>query len=241
MNCEKCVELLSDFYDGTLAVEERAQLHAHLGGCLSCADVRDELHSIVSVAQASRGHLVAPPNERALWLRIRNTIEVDLEAQRRAESWADAASASRREGFLSGLFGKRWSLSLSQLAGTVAAIAIGTSLITTYGVQRLVNGGQSNVVQTENMRPADRSTLRRNMNPDQMLAIEYLKQRVEQRKARWNPQIRAAFDRNLGVIDETVNECLLTLDREPHDEVSEDALNMALRDKMQLLREFSEL
>jgi hypothetical protein len=42
------------------------------------------------------------------------------------------------------------------------------------------------------------------------------------------------------VIDQAVNESLSALDRNPHDEVSEEMLNAALRDKMELLREFSE-
>ncbi|MCA1817300.1 MAG: hypothetical protein LC746_13075 [Acidobacteria bacterium] len=71
--------------------------------------------------------------------------------------------------------------------------------------------------------------------------IEYLKQRVEQRRARWDPRVSETFDRNMGVIDETVNEMLKELDERPHDEVSEEALNAAMRDKIELLKEFSEL
>lgn len=73
------------------------------------------------------------------------------------------------------------------------------------------------------------------------MMIEYLKQRVDERKVRWNPRMRQAYEQNMSVIDQTVNEMLQDLDRRPHDEVSEKALNAAMRDKMELLKEFSEL
>ncbi len=238
MNCEKCHELLSDFLDGTMVNENRTLLSAHLNECLNCACVREELHSIIGVAHESRDIYAAPPNERALWLRIRNTIEAELGEQQRAAG--RAASESPRESFLGRWMNRRWALSLPQLAGTVAGIAIGASLLTTYGVQKLWSANQPSIaVNTQTVVPF-RNT-RRNLNPDQMLTIEYLKGRVEQRKARWNPSMRESFDRNLSVIDATVNDALTTLDQAPHDEVSDETLNTALRDKMELLKEFSEL
>jgi hypothetical protein len=74
----------------------------------------------------------------------------------------------------------------------------------------------------------------------QQARISYLQQRVEQRKAAWNPRMRDSFDRSLVVIDQAVVGSLDELKRNPHDEVSEEMLNSALRDKMELLREFSE-
>jgi hypothetical protein len=66
-------------------------------------------------------------------------------------------------------------------------------------------------------------------------------QRVEQRKTRWNPRLREAFERNLSVIDAAVNDSLQQLDATPHDVVSEEALDAAMRDKKELLREFASL
>jgi hypothetical protein len=235
MDCEKCSDLLGDFLDGTLGDDDGALLSAHLEECLGCGCVRDEIRSIVSVAAESREHFVAPPNERALWLRVRNTIEAELNAQQRAAAAVAGASAARREreNFLTRLMNKRWALSLPQLTAAVVAIVVGVSVITTVGMQRLAG-------QTAKLEPP---TMRREkkLNPDQMVAIEYLMKRVEERKGRWNPRMREAFDRNLGIIDATVSDSLKELDESPHDEISEETLNAALRDKMELLREFSEL
>lgn len=236
MDCEKCSDLLGDFLDGTLAGDDHTLLSTHLDDCLGCACVRDELRAIVSTAAETREHFVAPPNERALWLRVRNTIEAELSAQQRAASAAAGASAAlrARENFVARLMNKRWALSLPQLTAAVVAIVIGVSVITTVGIQRLT-AGQTLKPETQAARGVKK------LNPDQLVAIEYLMQRVEERKGRWNPRMREAFDRNLGIIDATVSDSLKELDESPHDEISEEALNAALRDKMELLREFSEL
>ncbi|HYO99662.1 MAG TPA: zf-HC2 domain-containing protein [Pyrinomonadaceae bacterium] len=240
MECEKCSELLGDFLDGTLAGDDHALLGAHLDECLGCACVRDEIRSIVSTAAESREHFVAPPNERALWLRVRNTIEAELGAQQRAAAAAasSSAAANEQENFLTRLMNKRWALSLPQLTAAVAAIVVGVAVVTTVGMQRLGanNGGDGIKGNIATERGGTRK-----LNSDQVVAIEYLMKRVEERKGRWNPRMREAFDRNLGIIDAAVSDSLKELDASPHDEISEEALNAALRDKMELLREFSEL
>jgi hypothetical protein len=53
--------------------------------------------------------------------------------------------------------------------------------------------------------------------------------------------MRETFDRNLQVIDQTVNDSLNSLSQNPHDEVSEEMLNAALNEKLSLLKEFAEL
>ena len=94
MNCEKCQELLSEFLDGTLGHREHAALSAHLAACPACALARQEFHAIISAARDSRDHLYSPPDERALWLRVRSTVE--SEGRR-------AATAPAREGLWSRL------------------------------------------------------------------------------------------------------------------------------------------
>jgi len=75
----------------------------------------------------------------------------------------------------------------------------------------------------------------------QQQLISYWNQRVEFNKARWNPEMRETFDRNLQVIDQAVNESFEALTLNPHDEVSEEMLNAALSEKLSLLKEFAAL
>ncbi|HEU4509606.1 MAG TPA: hypothetical protein VFR78_15280, partial [Pyrinomonadaceae bacterium] len=58
---------------------------------------------------------------------------------------------------------------------------------------------------------------------------------------RWSAEMRETFDRNMRVIDEAVTTSLNELNKNPHDEVSEQMLNESLNDKLALLKEFSDL
>jgi hypothetical protein len=53
--------------------------------------------------------------------------------------------------------------------------------------------------------------------------------------------MRAAFDRNLFEIDQAVNDYTQILQKDPDDQLSEEMLDSALTEKMNLLRQFSEL
>ncbi|MGB7923497.1 MAG: zf-HC2 domain-containing protein [Pyrinomonadaceae bacterium] len=249
MNCEKCQDLLSDLLDDALSPEDQSTLNAHLEECLSCFAVRDELNSIVSFCRDCRGEYVAPPNERAMWLRIRNTVENE-----RTVAAAATAGRSAREVALAGgeswwsrLMNRSWELSLSQMTGAVAAIAVAVALVTAFSMQRMQQSadGTSASART-NITSASAASTAITSNVDdrmrqQQLAIDYWNQRIAERKARWSPQMREAFDRNMGVIDQAVNYSRDELRRNPHDEVSEEMLNSALNDKMELLREFADL
>jgi hypothetical protein len=238
MNCENCQELMSELLDGAVPAGPRAEVNTHLAVCAECASVREELASIIGVAHDSRAVLSAPPNERALWLRIRNTIEAETPADAATAARARAADAPARESFWSRLAGRRLVLSLPQAATAAAGVAVAVALLTTFGMRSSLDGGSwSQDGQQQAAAPAARSV---RQNPDMMM-IDYLRQRVDERKARWNPRMRQAFDQNMSVIDQTVNDMLHDLDRRPHDEVSEKALNAAMRDKIDLLKEFSEL
>lgn len=234
MNCETCHELLSDFIDGVLSSGERAQVTRHLAECPLCAGMSEELSSIVSTAHEAREHFVAPPDERAMWLRIRD--EIEPEARANAHAAAARGNRTASAGFWSNFFGRRWALSLPQLATVTVGVAVAVALVTASGMRALLDRGKASG-QSQQARVAHRQA----MNPDDALMVEYLKQRVEQRRVRWDPRMRETFDRNMNVIDETVNEMMKELDERPHDEVSEETLNAAMRDKMELLKEFSEL
>jgi hypothetical protein len=251
MNCEECQELLSDFLDGDLTGEGHASLSAHLEECLSCLGARDELHSIVSFCRDCRGEEATPPNERALWIRIRNTIEAEQGAAARTAAAAAAGPArnAQPKSRWSRFMDRSWELSFSQMTGAIAAIAIAVALATVFGMRTMQGGvgqnrqetlavGRSQPVQPMTPSAVDATDDRMRQ---QQLAIEYWNQRVEQRKARWNPQIREAFERNVSVLDQTVEDSRRVLSQNPHDEVYEEMLNTALNDKMELLKEFSDM
>jgi anti-sigma factor RsiW len=249
MNCEKCQELFSDFLDDAMSDADQATFNAHLEECLQCFNVHAELNSIVSFCRDHRGEYDAPPNEGALWVRIRNTVESGALAASAAAA-QNPMQAARRENWWSRVTGHSWELSLPQMATAVVAIIVFASLATVFSLRglqsnsatastNLNSSGSQTVALTTNggskvFEPRDRLW-------QQQQEINYLIQVVDQHKAHWNPQVRADFERNLNLLDETVNESLEKLSERPHDDVTEEMLNSALSDKMQLLKEFSDL
>lgn len=241
MNCEKCQEQLSEYLDGTLAASRRALLSGHLADCADCAEARDELALIVGAARECRDELYTPPDSRAMWLRISNVIEGERALRPAA---AAAAATPRRESPWSRVFRRRWELTLPQMAAAVAAICVSVSFITAVGVRGLVDAQTAREAQQQQAAAArpvvEGSYPQGTYLRQQQARISYLQQRVEQRKAAWNPRMRESFQRSLDVLDQAVVDSLDELKRNPHDEVSEETLNAALRDKLELLREFGE-
>lgn len=228
MNCETCQELIHDLLDGSISQTDESTLNTHLRQCLDCDSVRQDLASIVGFCRTQRGLYEAPPNEHAMWLRIRNVIEAENPSR-------VAAKSEPRQSFLGGILGRSWELSLPQLAGLVAAVVLFVSLATVVGVRRWDSeAGPVTPVQAEASNVNDRVWQRQQ-------AINYWNQRVELNKARWSAEMRETFDRNLKVIDEAVTTSLNELNKNPHDEVSEQMLNDSLNDKLALLKEFSDL
>ena len=228
MNCETCQELIHDLIDGSISQTDESTLNTHLRQCLDCDSVRQDLASIIGFCRTQRGQYEAPPNEQALWLRIRNVIEAENPGQ-------TAVNPVPQRSLLGRLMGHTWELSLPQLATSAVAIVVLVSLVTVVGIRRW--GGSGTPVtptQLETSNLNDRVWQRQQV-------INYWNQRVELNKARWSPEMRATFDRNMKLIDDAVANSLEELKRNPHDEVSEQMLNESLNDKLTLLRDFSDL
>lgn len=232
MNCEKCQELISDLLDGSINTQDKAFLSTHLDECLDCSDVRTDLEAIVSFCHSHRGEYEAPPNEHALWLRIRNVVEVGSQVT------APSTPATRSK--VAAWFGRTWELSLPQLAASVAAIVLVVSLSTVVGLKRWQSGSVTQQTASSGALSAAAENIMERTRQQQHL-IEYWNQRVEMNKARWSPQMRETFDRNLKVIDQAVNVSMAELSKNPHDEVSEEMLNAALNEKLSILKEFADL
>lgn len=238
MECWNCQALLSELIDGALVGDERTNVEAHLAQCAACARVRDELSVIVLAARDCHAYPLTPPDERRIWMRIRNQM---IAEQQQRENARAAAPTPSRTGWLAQALNKKWQLSLPQLSAAMAAIIVVVSLVTALALNALQRGtaSRADIVRSDaaSVRPVALDDYLR----QQQLAIEYWQQRVNERRVRWNPKMREAFDRNMQVIDQAVQNSLRELERNPHDEVSEEMLNVALREKMELLREFSEL
>ena len=229
MNCDTCQELIHDLLDGSISHSDESILNTHLTDCLDCDSVRQDLASIVGFARTRRGEYEAPPNEQALWLRIRNVIEAEQSAQ-------TVVQHDKRPSFLGRLMGRSWQLSLPQLAGLTAAIVLFVSLTTIVGVRRWGSG-----VPGEPPRISETASNVNDRIWQQQQVINYWNQRIETSKARWTQDTRDSFERSLLAIDDRVAQSLEELKRNPHDEFSEQMVNAAMNDKLEFLKDYSDL
>jgi len=230
MNCETCQELIHDLVDGSISQSDESILNTHIKDCLDCESVRQDLASIVGFARTRRGEYEAPPNEQALWLRIRNVVEAE-------QLGNSVASSERQPAFWERLMGRSWELSLPQLVASTAAIVLLVSLTTVVGLRRW---GTTDIPMTQGTAIVGTSDISDRISQREQ-ALSYWKQRVEINRARWNPEMRDVFDRNMSTIDEAVANSLNELKKNPHDDVSEQMLNEAMNDKLALLKKFSDL
>jgi hypothetical protein len=65
-----------------------------------------------------------------------------------------------------------------------------------------------------------------------------MSQTVEQRKNSWDPELRSAFERNLLYVDQSLIECRHQLNDNPADDVSQELMLNAYREKVRLLASF---
>ena len=239
MNCEKCQEILSEFIDGELEENMSAEVETHLTLCRECAELHEDFAGILLMCEKKVvTEEAAPPNPQAMWCRINNIIESEVKPEIQQET---VKKQKRRI----------WSFSFSQLATAVIGIAIISSLLTFVGLQNAkvpddVAGKSTpptffqRALIKVGLAETPKQARERKMR-EQQAAIEYWNQRIQARRLQWNKNLRDAFDRNLREIDQVVSEYTQILEENPQDELSGEMLDSALNEKMDLLRELSDL
>lgn len=256
MDCSKCHDLLTDLLDNTLTGDDRRLLDTHFEECVTCTGVHADLDRIIALARRGRGEHAAPPDGQALWLRIREHVEEDMEWAQETR-FATPASATRgasgtgsaQDNWWSRLWNARWEFSAPQVTGALAALlgvvvlatAIGTSALKDSGIGASLaqsDGTVSGLVPRTNVNPIESINYNENVRRQQS-DIDYWRRRVEENRDRLPPRMRDSLDRTLGQLDQDVSFSLEELQRNPNDEVSEQMLNRALQDKIEILRELS--
>ena len=223
MICKQCQELISDYIDGLLELGEQVKIERHLADCEPCRAVRDDLLQIVHFSHQLPEH--APSG--ALWARIQS----DISQERPAGFW------SRAGAWWAQLKTRNFNLSIPQMVASAAALAI----IISVGVLitgRNVAHDQSTVASVTGV---NTNNLQRLSNPDiQQLEqdVSRLSETIEQRKSAWNPELRAAFDRNMYYVNQSLAECRHQLNDNPSDDVSQELMLNAYREKVRLLEGF---
>lgn len=226
--------------DSELDDARAAAVREHLAVCTACAKICEELAAILDICKVEPADEIVPPNSRAMWCRINNMIESEI----KTEPLPPIDPPRRRI----------WRFSLPQLASAVLCIALVSSLLTVVAIRNYMAPGADDLTS----RSVESQTLFERMMAkigiidtpqqarirriaEQKAAIEYWNHRVEERRAMWDARMREAFDRNLNIINESVNDYTVILEKDPDDEITGEMLDSALQDKVDLLRTFAEL
>ncbi|MCA1622482.1 MAG: zf-HC2 domain-containing protein [Acidobacteria bacterium] len=244
MNCEQCQELISVYLDNELEAKDSMSVQTHLALCAGCAKVCEDFAAILDFCETDD---FLPPNPKALWCRINNIIETEVKAEFQLENTEQQV----KKDLFARVFRNPWQFSFSQVASLVLGIALVSSLLTVIGVKNFYSAsgdyatnaapsvfekvlGKFGLVETFQQ-------VRERRIKEQQARIEYWNKRVETRRANWERHLREAFDRNLNEIDQVVFEYDKILQENPQDELSGEMLDSALDEKVELLRQFSEL
>lgn len=247
MNCKQCQELLSPFLDNELESEIALKVQTHLSGCVACAKMCEDFASILEFCGDTPTGNVLPPNPKALWCRINNIIESEVHAELLKEQKDQIPEQPEKRGF----WGSGWKMSVPQIVSSVLGIALISSLLTFVGFKNYSTStndyrtsaelsvfekvlGKIGLIET----PLQK---RERLVKERLAAVDYWNKRVAARRAQWDNQLRNVFDRNLREIDQTVFEYSRILQENPNDELSGEMLDSTLNEKVELLREFSEL
>lgn len=252
MTCEHCQELLSAFLDNDLDETISSGIRMHLAVCADCAKVCEDFAMILDFCQLDEFEDSLPPNPKALWCRINNLIETEIKPEIVEEKQPEPQI---QQSWFSRFWNNSWSMSFSQLAVSVLGIAVISSVLTVVGIKNYNTRAEAASLTSAPTAPPTffekvmgklgivetPQQARERRIKEQQLAIEYWKNRVAERRAQWNAQMREVFDRNLNELNQVVSEYDRILQENPQDEISGEMLDSALNEQMALLREFSEL
>lgn len=235
MNCSECQNLLSEYIDNELSESGKNKIKSHLEKCRECRFVYEDLRQIVSVSKQLP--LVVPQNE--IWEMIERDISIYSSI-----SQQDAADlqVAKQKPFWEKFWGYRvnFSFTMPQLAAAFFCfMLVGLGFTLTYRPQilssaALLNTKSSTVVAgTVSFMKLDEADLH--------ASIDRHLECIRQRQGRWDPEIKRLFERNLAIVDRSVEECKQLVERNPEDQIAHEMMMMAYKDKVRLLEQFASL
>ena len=215
MRCRKANEYISRSVDGELAGRQAARLERHLASCGECRALLEDLRKIVGGAT----ELDAPEPSDRVWRNIRAGL-----AAADVKPLVEGISLEPRPFFGLGVPVLRY-------AG-VAALAV--VLVVSGVVVGLRLGRQGTPAGAE---AGEKYTLAKLDEAEgyYQQAIKSLSEAFASQKGVLVPQVAELFDRNLGVIDATIQACRRAVLEEPDDLQARSYLLSAYTEKVTLL------
>jgi hypothetical protein len=217
MRCRKAQEYISWSIDGELSEREAARLERHLAACADCRALQTDLRRIV---HGAAGLAVPEPSEK-VWLNIRAGLTAGQAGPARRRS-GDA----RRPAF-------GWGLPALRTAGVAAAALFLVILGVVVGLRL----GRPTAPAPVGPEAREKFTLAKLDEAEGFYqqAIKSLSEAFAAEKGMLAPQVAELFERNLTVIDATIQACRRAVLEEPDDLDARNYLMAAYGQKITLL------
>ncbi|RMG08132.1 MAG: hypothetical protein D6735_02070 [Acidobacteria bacterium] len=227
MKCEACQNLLVKLVSGEIS-DLGAEAEQHITQCSTCTTFLETLLAVID-NQLEKEEINAPNLEK-MWSGIIAAI-------------GDEKPKS--------LWSRFWTLSFGQLIAGILVIALFSSILTGLVIVNFANKDKLEGKKTELsiaekfladiglIEPPQKERIRK--IEEQQEAIRYWSKKIEERRHQWNKNLQQVFDRNLEEIDKVVAEYKKNLEENPYDEISVEMLDSAMKEKLELLRQFAEL
>jgi predicted anti-sigma-YlaC factor YlaD len=218
---------LSDYLDGELSVDERAQIEEHLASCAACSATLTQLRRVVERAQG----LADRPPVADLWSGIAERIGVasadvavsNLEERRRARAFRQ----------------KRFSFSLPQLAAVSIVLMVlsgGTAWLTT----RSAGPGDESVQVTSRGGAAFVSTTPASATSYDAATVE-LERILEEGRDQLDSTTVRILEENLMIIDLAIADAQRALAHDPASIYLKEHLAATMRQKLEFLRQAAQM
>jgi len=227
------MDRLSEYVDGELSAEERAELERHLSECFECRRAEADLRLVVARADA----LVDRDPANDLWSGIAARIRAADQSPARPIAQSPTPvidlAAHRRPAERTGR--RRFAFTLSQLAAASVALMIvsGSLVWLTLGQS---TSGSTGSVGSAAPSAAVRTVADVEPMEDIADAVRGLELVLRQQRNQLDPVTVAVLEQNLKTIDGAITEARAALERDPSNLYLNQHLESTMKMKIQLLR-----
>lgn len=218
---------LSDYLDGGLLPAERTSLEAHLRTCTECAHVLDELRAVVTRARGLRDTSPRKDPWRGIERAIASLPQEDgrvFDFSARLESIDPLEDDGRLH------------LSMSQVVAASLILIVGSAAASWALVPR---AGGGTVGEDTGIAALVRTSLPAGVGNGYSEELARLETLISAHREELDPNTVRILEKNLAIIDRAIAESGQALAADPGNEYLKEHLDMAVRRKVDYLREAS--
>ncbi len=216
MRCRSAQKRISDYVDGGLDARTAERLERHLATCAAC---RELVRDFRGMAEAASRLPVAEPG-KDVWTKIKARVS----ALETSPASLPGAAPIRRPAL-------GWSAATWKFAGVAAAALLLVAAGIFLGVRTERKGAPASLADRERYTLAKLDEAERYYQQ----AINSLSEAFAAEKGSMIPQVAEMFEKNLSVVDATIQACRRAVIAEPEDLQARNYLLTAYMNKMSVL------